>query len=688
MNALGLVALCTLVPLLFAPPGLAHGGQYRGPGDVVPPGGRGPTTGPEGPGGPGPRTPGSPRAPGAPVTPGSTTPGGGPPPGPGGRPPVSGGRRGAEPGDDLTQWEFWWEFNKDPYLRLADTVGDAPVTGSADLWLGGGMRHGDARDTLHPTRDQVRNDILPALKKAIDATDNRDIATSCMIAMAKTGVDHPQFQLVDVFASHLQGSDQEVRETAALALGIAGIAGEREVTLLEGLAKDGDAGRKACGRDHVEVRTRTFALYGLGLMAQRTTKADLRRRLFETLRSVLETDDSPQRDLRVAAIAALGLFAGDRGVATTDTLVDDVVVCLERYWGKDLGVGERLVQAHCPPAIAKLLGRRSPRSQEFARRFATELRCEDGTRDRGPDLARSYAIALGMLAQPDDAPGAAKAQDAEIRELLLTAHRGHADAQTRGFAAIALGEIGGRRCRDALLEQLAKGKTQLRPWVALGLGVLAWRDLEAQRAAGGSGVPDAAIGGMLLEAFRDAKAPSQVGALAIALGLCHWQDAGPQLVAHLRDVLAQEELAGHLCIGLALMDDRRALPDLRQTLLQATRRPVLMLHAAVALGHLGDKQAADDLQRLLAEADTNLARLAAVAGALGHIGDRRSIAPLQRLLADQGLGELTRAFAAVALGGIADREPLRWNSRFAVDTNYRAAVGTLTDGQTGILDLL
>ena len=46
------------------------------------------------------------------------------------------------------------------------------------------------------------------------------------------------------------------------------------------------------------------------------------------------------------------------------------------------------------------------------------------------------------------------------------------------------------------------------------------------------------------------------------------------------------------------------------------------------------------------------------------------------------------AFAAVALGGVADKELLPWNSKIAVGMNYRASVETLTNQQSGILDIL
>src|SRR5262249_26719040 len=107
----------------------AHGAPYRGPGDVVPPspgGGRG-TGGPSGPstGGPsGPATPG----PGGPATPGPSGPTTGGPAGPsGGRAPTTGGH-GIQLDPDLALWQFWWELNKDPFIRLKDAIGNGGAT--------------------------------------------------------------------------------------------------------------------------------------------------------------------------------------------------------------------------------------------------------------------------------------------------------------------------------------------------------------------------------------------------------------------------------------------------------------------------------------------------------------------------------------------------------------------------------
>jgi len=207
---------------------LAHGGQYRGPGDVVPPspgGGRG-TGGPSGPTTGGPAGPGAP-APSGPTTPGASGPATGGPAGPsgGGRGPIT-GARGVTLDDPLDTWEFWWEFNKDPFIRLKDTVHTSgPQTGSDDFYLGA-TRRSEAKDSMKPTQEQIDTEILPALKKAIDETQENefDIISSCMIAMAKIGKDHADFKLFKVFAPRLKARNQEIRETAALALGLAAIA--------------------------------------------------------------------------------------------------------------------------------------------------------------------------------------------------------------------------------------------------------------------------------------------------------------------------------------------------------------------------------------------------------------------------------------------------------------------------------
>ena len=659
-------ALLLLTSLCFA-----HGGKYSGPGDVVPPGGGGgrgggPPTGP---------TTGEPAGPSAPApgypsgrgTGGSTGGGGrGQPPGP----PGTTGRGGMALEPDLTEWTFWWEFNKDAYLRLEDAVFDGAETGSLGFYLG---RKERGRDSLAPTDEQIHGKILPALKRALDTTQQRDITSSCMLAMAKVGADHRDFRLVDVFAPRLRSHDQEIRETAALAIGLAAIPGERELDLLEGLARDDQRGRDACGRD-VDYRTRAFATYGLALVAHAHADPALKARAFAVMRDALRDRRASGRDLCVAAIHGMGVLDLGGSTEAERALLDEALDCLADFYDQPLGAGSQLIQAHCPTSIARLVGRDHARSADFRARFEAELR---GGRDEraGHDLARSCALALGLLAVPGD----------DASQVLLETWRHHKDAQTRHFAAIALGQIGGAANRTALLKEFDRGHNHEQAWLALALGVLEF----AERERDPDHRPNRAVASTLASALATAKDPSLVGALAIGLGLADVDETADRMRHAMVANVHKQDMAGHLCIGLALMDDRHSIEAIHGVARDATRREQLLVQASVALGKLGDKEIADTLQaRLLEGGDRNLATLAALAAALGLIGDARSIEPLRDVLLDDELNALARAFAAVALGGIADREVLPWNAKLRRDMNYRAAVETLTDQATGILDLL
>jgi hypothetical protein len=676
----GLLAGMLLVSLPET--GRAHGGRYVGPGDVVPPGGgsgrgsggpTGPTTGtPPGPGSP---MPSSPSGPGGSGTGGPPVPGGGGAPGG-----STGGRAGALV-DDLTRWDFWWEINKDPYLALRAAVhDDGPETGSDEYYLGSTRRH-EGRDSLKPTEKQLVGDVLPALRRALDATDNRDITSACLVAMAKIGVDHPEFTLAAAISPRLARGDQEVRETAALALGIAATGRHRDVELLCSLARDDAAGRKVSGGSRVDDRTRAFAIHGLGLTAWQTTNLDVKAQVLAVCREVLGAPERQSIDRKVAAVHALSLLNVSGTTAGDDQVLAQALQTLDDYLAADLGPGESIAQAHVPTAVAKLLGRDHPRSAHYRAAYTAELEGKGKDKRTNHDVARSCAIALGRLVRPADAGGT----DRHCHEALLSTWHDHRDKQTRYFALLALGQIGGDlHHRDVLLGEFDRGsKAQEKPWCALALGVR-----EHHRLAAGNAEPDRLVGDTLHDALRAAKEPGLQSALAVALGLSGTRAAAATMRELLLASVAKEELAGYLCIGLCLLRDTGSIETIRAVVDKAGRRPVLLQQAAIALGKLGDKTVADQLLQLLTAETGNLAKFSALATALAAIGDRRTIAPLQQVMFDERRNPLARAFAAAALGGIGDKEMLPWNSKIGCDTNYRAAVPTLFDQATGILDIL
>jgi HEAT repeat protein len=509
-----------------------------------------------------------------------------------------------------------------------------------------------------------------------------------MVAMAKIGRNHNEFKLIDVFKPRLRKPDLEIAETAALAIGIAALAGDEtgEVPLLADLALDTPKGREAAGNTGtLNFRVRSFAIYGLGLIAHKDSKTQIKADAFAVMKKVLEDDQISRRDLKVAAINAISILNIGSSTEPDKALLTEALTCLENYYQKDLGAGEQLIQAHCPPAIAKLIGPDDERAEHYKEIFANDLKGKGKVKRSSNDIARSCVLALGRLVKPNDEKDEKKNPDAKYSKLLVDTYGDHKDAQTRNFSLLALGQIGGEQNRQALLKALDKAQDLQKSWAALALGVFSYYTFEQKDAA----VPDSLITKSLVDEFEKEKNPDVLSAIAVSLGLSRAIESSDMLRKKMLGSIPQEDLAGYLCIGLALMDDRNSIADIQGVIPQAVRRPRLLQQAAVALGKLGDKSVADQLQKLMEEDETNLSKLSAIASSLGFIGDRRTIDPLVKMLFNTQLGELSRAFAAVALGGVADKEPLPWNSKIAVNMNYRASVETLTNQSgTGILDIL
>ena len=588
--------------------------------------------------------------------------------------------RGPQFAEDLSTWQYWWECNKHAYLNLRREVHRIPN----DDGFHAPRYRPQANLQLAPTHEQIHQTVLPALKRTIDASNQRDTVSSCLIAMAKIGQDHEDFALVDVFAAKLQVKDQEIRETAALAMGISAVASKQARNHLINLSLDSAAGRKLTG-GNVRNRTRAFALYGLGLSANQHLGATIQRRALQTMRTVLEDENLRNRNLKVAAIHGMGLLPFDRKDAAGLAMLDEALDSLHRYYTMPADVGTQFTQSNCPAAIAKLLGRDHARLDSFCQLFAQDLKGENKER-RCPDLARSAVLALGQLCKAnsdEDSP------DRRYRELLAETAKSHKDNQTRFFALLALGQIGGERNQQLLLRVLeTENKHEERPWAAIALGVQAFASHQAQLQKDAVPQPQSQIGEALTRQLEKAKRPELIGALGIALGLTRHLDAADLMRKRMLANLASEQQAGYLGIGLGMMRDLASIEALENTVKASSRRTWLLVQASTALGLLGDKAAAAGLHKVMGNPNTPVATFAAAAIALGDIGDLRAIGPLKHRLLDEQLTDLQRAFAAVSLGGIADPAMFPWHAKISTNINYRAAVETLTDRQSGVLDIL
>ncbi|KAA3608034.1 MAG: HEAT repeat domain-containing protein [Planctomycetota bacterium] len=665
------IPVTLVATLAFGADAMAHGGTYRGPGDTVPPAGGGAAT---------PTAPTAPTAPATPSTPAAATPA---------TPtspttptvvtaptvqPTQQAVTGPSTGPDLTTWEFWWEFNKEPYLNLKAKVQDKGTsTGEADGLIGlGGLS--TKSNTLAPSAGQISNLILPALQDSLQNDENRDILSSDLVALAKIGRDPNLPTLFQPFLKHTQ---QEIAETGALAFGI--LQDAQAIPVLKELLNDSPAGRRMVGsQTDIPFRTRTFAAYGLGLIGHAVNDQALKQDIADTLWTTLTTDTSSFKDLRVASVVSLGLLRLENPA--------DLVAKLSEYLNnEDNGFLEK---SHCPNAIAKLLrdGNSDAASVQTAVDLFMGLLSKKSTKN---EVRQSCVQALGMVAD-GNAPYASKV----VKTLIDISAKGR-DRQEKNFTAVSLAYVGATvannhpirsQITEFLIKNVQKGSTAYRPWSALALGVMSFKVNQA------GGQVASLVPRTVLEKFKKTKAPSEKACYAISLGLMKNEQAKSEIREAL-ETASDPDLRGYLCVSLGLLSAREHKDYISSVVKESKRMPNLLQQASIGLGLMSDRAVVDALVDLMkgdSDGPPALAVLSATATALGFIGDQRSVRPLVDMLQNDEVTPLGRAFAAVALGIVADKELLPWNSKIAEDLNYRAAVDTLTDpnGSTGILDIL
>lgn len=668
----------------------AHGGTYRGPGDVVPPGGGGgggggfdPANPGTGPGQPSAPTPGDP----SPARPGTGNSGG--PPGAGARAPKTpdGGYS-----EDLTQWSFWWEFNKPGYIGLRDALQrGGTTTGSGEWYLGLGTAE-QGVDISRPSREQITDLVVPALLRALENETHNDVVTGALLALAKikeTPREDGTSPFTEVFVPWLKDANQEISETAALALGILGHAGN--VPLLDELLQDSAEGRRATGRQEVPRRTRAFAAYGLGLIGRSAAQESVKVAILDRLRATLESESSSTRDVAVACVISMGLFSptalGLEGVEqAADQPAGSLVSCekqlaylMELFQDTDQS---RFLRAHCPTAMVRILeARRADLEPTWKAKLAKPLLAALFDSSEKKEVVQSCVLALGALGDCDSDD-----LDKQIRKALIQVPKRISDQQARNFSLISLAQVGAREGSDdaflseiqtTLLARLSGSKNALRSWSAIGMGVLA-------RGAG-ERYPVSMTEALGFQLGQQ-RGPN-VSAYAVAAGLVGDESLTTPMLEKLEQI--QDDTArGYLCLGLGLIGDRRAIGPVQELVKSSTYRAELLRQAAIGLGLLGDQGAVGQLLDTLGRTES-LGTKAAVAEALGFIGDRRSIVPLIEMLEDANGTALARGFAAAALGNVCDMARLPWNAPIASNINYRAATESLTGlGGRGILDIL
>jgi HEAT repeat protein len=366
---------------------------------------------------------------------------------------------------DLTDWQFWWEFNKGRYLH----------------------EKRDGRPLAAIPAKDVSGKILPALVSVVEGTDPPSVRAASLLALAKIARKLERAKLRKMFLGALGDSQPVVRESATLALGIAGMS--ESIPHLEGLAHGAD-GNKQIGRTTVDDRIRAFACYSLGLIAQQSPDLYVKRRVFKQLHDLLARGKPPSPiDIQVAAILGISILniSADQRIVGNQELRRDVLEGLSKL--QDGGTLNPAVRSHIPGAIARLIGRGTSEIHEKHKATFLTMLQDDATEAQ---VRRGAILALGQVTMATEVHGS----DGVFSVALQRYARKGKEEQSRYFALVALGQIGGETNREFLMQVLTTGKKAIeRPWAAMALGEMAFH----RRSRDPKAKVDDAVGRLLLE---------------------------------------------------------------------------------------------------------------------------------------------------------------------------------------------
>ncbi|MGH7150872.1 MAG: HEAT repeat domain-containing protein [Planctomycetota bacterium] len=579
---------------------------YQGPADQPPPLPAGPSVAPtqpspERPSVPAPSTPG-PNAPG-PSTPGpAVTPG-----------PVTGGGLGGPRtgGIDLgpqLDWRDWWWLNGYEYFR----PGPRPTLATGDGGGAQGTRSGD-----DPEVAAARETVRRALR-------DRDDRVRASAAITAGRILDPSLRpaLLELLAD----GSLLVRQCAIAGLGLAGTEESAHVLLRIGISSTLDSARAP------SLEERDLALLSLGIGAHRGARA----RYAPALRTFLSRATSNERRALGPSSALSLALAGD----DTALLEDLVAVAKDR-------------QAPPPLRARALWGFRQGSASADALR-PVALGCLE--EDRDVDVRRAAALALGRLA--------AGAED-EVLAALRSSIDSEGDTAVRAFSLLAMGEVGGPAAKKELLERVTRGKQLIRPWAAIGAGLLGRKDRDAE------------LGRSLAKALSEEKNKDTRAALVLGIGLAKVSDAR-EMVRHIVVNGEHGRERVFAAVAVALGEDEEGRPTLRRAM-KDIPSPSSRATMALALSTFSNVEDLPSLLESFQSADEP-GVIGTSALALAWHGTAPALETLRRDVETSKRAE-RRAVALLALGiGVApERVPVSiaatggWNYLASLEAAHTAA---------------
>lgn len=520
----------------------------------------------------------------------------------------TGGTRGGQAGSTQTSnygiddsWQMWWETNKFDFIEL-HRVTDAPLTGQ------GRLVETEAQHDRRVARIQtVLNDsVLPMLRELTNSTDPA-VRAAAAVSLCKLQDE----QGITLARTLLADGSFDVRLAAMLALGIA--ESGRASYQLVSIAADVKFGRKLLENSSLTDEERGSALISSAIRSQGSTEM--------ILDEMLEAPETLSDQLLTTACEAAGLSRNTRHIAALTAVARDDSYP-EYVRSSALNALGRIGDPAVVPTLLAAL-------------------------DQGVDPRRAAAVALGYTAHGGLS---------SVIDRLVEAVEEERDAATRHFAAITLGRLGGEQARAALIESFVKPPAEMRPWLALGLGLCARHD------------PSGEIAALLAaKAERESNADT-LAAYMVALGLAGGDQAYEVLSSYLDD--SQVLTASFAALALGLTGHPDAHPALRDAL-ATTPSPIFQQRAALGLGLLGNSAVVPSLVDLIRESgNAPIASFAALG--IGFLGDENALGLLLQVIEDEGPRGVATTYAVSAVGQLFDHDRRPALSLLASGDNYMA----------------
>ena len=552
-------------------------------------------------------------------------------------------------------WRYWWNFNKDRFLKLKVRLysGRSVQSESAEFFFGRRTRHVD-KDTNRPGRAYLDVHLIPRLLLALEDPEVQ-VRYRAAVALGRVGTAAQ----IPALKKLLKDKFTRVREGALIGLVLLMTEDARPIFL--DILEDNKKGKNLLGGQLTNDDLRGVAALGLGLLGE--DEGGLSRK------ALIRQIRNRQNDHHVPMVAtiALGLLEGNAQE------VFQIIQDLRAIADKNSRVDE-WVRAQAVLAMGRITALNNLEADPAVLKYMIRVLGHN----KSANLRRSAASALGYLAR-----GKGASVPAVVKALLKELDRGK-DRISRGFAAVAVGQVGGPQAHRALCERLLKEKSQLKVFCGLGLGILCAGLADGiDRGSADTTEHDRCesdqilrLKGLqyLLGAFKRTRSPELKGGLAICLGIGRDPLAGKTILKAMkasRDV----RFRGDCAVALGMVGHSNAMDLLMRMLKGSDAQPRLKEHVAIGLGLMGYCNVVPPLISSLKTGKSHYS-MVAITQALGFVGDRSAILPLTAFLDVKKHPTHRRAYACWALGTIGDQRMLPAFTPVRSNHNYLASCGT------------